>query len=121
MRAIKDCPQPEAAVSCRPGTLAAPAAIDSNLRQESQMLTSLLAVASVFSKLRTLLPAKKLQHPYFHSLPRSLFRSFAQEQESTPVFSSACALFCKTAGDRGIPPFTFLDVSLEVLLFQCSS
>jgi hypothetical protein len=77
-----------------------------------------LAKAGVFSRLRTLLPALKFQHPYFHALAHSLenernitpafpitpglfVRSYATVQLSSPAFSSACALFCKTTGDRG--------------------
>jgi hypothetical protein len=67
--------------------------------------------------LRTLFPAQKVQAPYFQLLPHSLksaqnitppftatyalfARSWAQERESTPLFSSACALFCKNL--RGV-------------------
>jgi hypothetical protein len=110
MFAAKDRPPEDAAVSSRPGALAAPARINSNLRQESQM------PPFVFSKLRSLLPAQKFQRPYFHPLPHSLqqeqnltpafpiisalfVRSCAQERKLTHLFSDACALFGKTTGE----------------------
>ena len=120
MFAAQNCwPQPDG-VARISANLAAPAPISTRLRQESQIPPSLLAVASVFSSLRTLLPAQKLQLPYFHSLPRSLknrqnitpafpitpalfVRSCARAHHSTLLFSCACALFHKTTGDRGTP------------------
>src|SRR5271154_2867323 len=111
MFAAKDCRQQNDAVARVSVNLTAPARITSSLRQESQ------TPPFVFSKLRTLLLAQKFQRPYFHSLPHSLknernitpaftiapalfLRSCASEPRTTPVFSSACALFHKTTGDR---------------------
>src|ERR1700723_1983078 len=110
MFAAKDRPPQDAAFSSRAFTLAAPAPISSNLRQESQV------PPRIFNGLRTLLPAQDFQHPYFHSLPHSLknaqditpafpttpalfLRSCARLQYSTPLFSSAHALFGKNTGE----------------------
>jgi hypothetical protein len=80
--------------------------------------SKLLAKASVFIRLRSLLSVQKLQHPYFHPLSHSLkkeqnatpvfpitpalfVRSWSNAHYSTLLFSSACALFRKTTGGRG--------------------
>src|ERR1700733_5269519 len=112
MFATKDRLPHGAATFPRPVTVAAPAGIISDLRQESQM------PPFAFSSLRTLLPTQKLQGPHFHPLPHSLknaqnitpafpitsplfIRSCARVQISTPLFSIAHALFVKTTGGRG--------------------
>jgi hypothetical protein len=109
MFAAKDRPPQDAAVSSRPVTFTHPTRISSNLRRESQ------TPPSVFNRLPTLLPEQKFQHLYFHSLPHSLqydqnvtpvfptrsalfLRSCAQERKSTPLFSCACARFCRHVG-----------------------
>jgi hypothetical protein len=118
----------EATVFC----LAAPARINSNLRQEPRR-----GGPFVFSGLRTSSSPRTSQHPYFSSLPYSLqhkqnittvfpvtstlfVRSFACVQVSSPLFSGAHALFAKNTGEGG-SLLTFLDVLLEVLLFQCAA
>jgi hypothetical protein len=133
MFAAKDRPPHDAAASSRPVTLATPTRTGGNLRQESRIRPFMIAVAgrfavasllrrseplaktSVFNKLRTLLPAQKLQPAYFQSPTQSLthtknitaafpvtsalfIRSFAQERKSTPLFSSAYARFCRKWG-----------------------
>jgi hypothetical protein len=110
MFAAKDRPPQDAAESSRPVTVAAPARINRNLCQESQMSPFF------FSRLRALLPAQNFQHPYFQSFPHSLqygqnitpvfpitpalfVRSCACVKVSTLLFSFACALFGKTTGE----------------------
>lgn len=109
MCAAKDRPPRDAAASCRPVTFAAPARINSNLRQESQIRPF------IFNRLRTLLPEQKLQPAHFQLLTHSLMhaknvtaafpitstlflRSFAPERKSTPLVSCACALFWRNGG-----------------------
>jgi hypothetical protein len=113
MFAAKDRRPQDAAVSSRPGTLAAAARFRNSFRQESQKRPS------VFSELCTLLTTQKYQRPYFHSLAHSLqqeqiltpvfpitpalfLRSCAQERKSTPLFSCACARFCRYGGGRTV-------------------
>jgi hypothetical protein len=105
MFAAKDRVLYDRAVSLHAGTFATATRI--NLRGHSQK------GSFVFNRVRTLLSA-----PYFQSLPHSLKHgqnispvfpapsaffpcSFASVQVSTPLFSSACALFCKNTGGRG--------------------
>lgn len=104
MFAAKDRLLHGAAASLRQVTDPSLACLKINFLEESQKRPC------VFNRLRTLLPAQKLQHPYFHSVPHSLkltanitpafpatsplfIRSLAQERKSTPLFSCACALF----------------------------
>lgn len=134
MFAAKDRPLPDAAVSSRPVTFAAPARIGSQLRQDSQ------TPPFVFNGMYTLLPARELQHPCFqpflHSLrreqnvtpvfsisPRLFLRSSTPELKLTTLFPCACALFCRYVGvarpavmlrsgavpllNRSLPPATF--------------
>src|ERR1700685_23113 len=112
MVATKDRPPQDSAASPRPGPLAAPARISSNLRQESQMppfplrRSKPVAKASVCSGLQTLLPAQKVQHLYFHSLPHSL----QHEQNVTPAFPAHSALFLRSLAR----------VQVSTLLFSCA-
>ena len=107
MFTVKDRLPQDAVVSSRPVTIATPARISTNPRQESQTRPF------IFNRLRTLLRAQKLQIPHFHSLPHSLQQeqsvtrafpitpalfvpSWASVGVSTPLLSCACALFVKT-------------------------
>jgi len=153
MFAAKDRPQQDPAVSSRVPTIVAPAQISSDLRQKSQMPLCPLAVVSplaaarslrrseppakarVFSRLRTLFPAAKVQHPCFHPLPHSchrgrnvtpvfpitpaLFaRSWASGQVSTPLLSCACALFVKTTREGVHPSLLNFNLFVRYCLSQ---
>ncbi len=114
MFATRDRPPCGAAASSRPATLAAPARISSNLRQESQIRPCLLAVASplsvasllavarhpavssVFNRLRTLWPTRNLQPTYFQSPTHSLQR----ERKLTHLFTITSPLFVRSSAQE---------------------
>jgi hypothetical protein len=116
MFAAKDRSLQDAAASSRPGTLAAPARfLPTSDRSSPNCTCPREPGRRRVSGLRTLLPAQRFQHLYFHALPHSLqqeqkltpalsiasalfLRSFAQERKSTPLFSCACARFCRNRG-----------------------
>ncbi len=106
MFAAEDRLTDDAVYPRRPGGSDGPAPISSNLRQYSERRSL------VFSRLRTLFPAHGFQFLYCQSLPHSLqqerkltpafpitpglfLRPFTQERKSSPVFSCACARFCR--------------------------
>ena len=114
MFVAKDRPPHDAAASRRPDTLVA-LATNSDPGQHAEKRPCSLTVAGVFNGLRALLPAQESQLPYYQPLPYSLqgaqninrlftvayallLRSFRKERKSTPVFSAACALFCRYTG-----------------------
>ena len=116
MFAAKGRPPQDAAVSSRPGALAAPAGLLPTSDRSSPNCTCPQEPRRRRARnLRTLFLAQIFQRPYFHLLVHSfnkernvtpafpvtspLFgRSLALERKSTPLFSCACARFCRYVG-----------------------
>jgi hypothetical protein len=120
MFAAKDRPLQDSAVSFRPVTFTAPARISSNPRQHLQNARPLFSYS--YGLLLPQLPCFEIHARCpggggsLASATRALFiRSCASVQVSTPLFSCACALFCKNTREGvgvsipklRIPPYQY--------------